>query len=355
MERIQFEVRLEANEQISLLSLVPGDDKSAEKVVHALARQVRFGEAWQSEYRSRALLANLHQAQTLQDIQAIEVPTLRKMKGVLIGEDLYLDQEQVSTNGEDWSSIPEPVLSEESLPVFELEGKPIGRYATIQWREGRIDIDPEPPAESLELFEEVISLFNGGGNYSNRWRAQHEEFHGEGNPPAAKRSSFEIREIAPLFSSSKEPFIRTHDREFWPLLPLEYSEDGKIWQAYPIGEQAPLSLQQADEPNPNDPLSMLSQMLDMQAVTVRVFENGQFEWSQEIPDHQAALEQSIRMQTGAGGAGWLQDWPEQKPKAIELRVMTGLLEAAPQLLDQSYGMVAYSHDGVEWLDLEGQE
>lgn len=364
---IQFEVKLNNEGQMSLSSLIPGDEASANAVAQALVQVLPFGAGWESEYRSLYILSGQAQEQvsTLADVQAIAVPAWRKLRGTLVSDQLSLSKRSTSEDGEIWQPYPSPTgqVSEQEHPAFALAGAVQERYTTLQWKEGRIDLDPDPPSELLDLLEFVVQAFNGQGQ---EWKERHDLFGGDPKVnPAAKRIGFEVRGIAPLLSEHLQPFLRVGELEFWPLTPMEYSRDAKKWERYTLAGGAPLSFSGAetalvspdDEQEMTDPFAMLSQMFDIQSSAIVVHADGTLDWNPDdfTEQQQEALRHSILQSTGAGDP---QRWAEQleglaptTPRALRLQVMKALLDAAPDMLDQSYAPVAYTLDGQEWTDL----
>lgn len=367
-----FEVTLETNGQITLMQ-VPEDETAINAIVNALIQTQPFGETWAGEYRTIFVLsgAATQSVATLEDVQAITVPHWRRLVGSLRGTQLTLTTRELSDDGQTWRPYPtfEDTRAEADHPAFALTGTPVERFVTLHWREGRIDIEPDPPEDVLDLVEFVVGQFNGANDAD--WQARHTAFGGPASPmPQAKRATFEVRQVAPLFSPSEPPFARQSGLEFWPLLPLDYSSDGKKWQAYPVGpDQAPEGppagvLAQPDaalDDDDNDPFSMLSQLFDLQTATATVYADGRVEWTDgEVPDAQAeALRYSMVTATGAGQPEvWAERTGELLPEgvtgtpgAVRLQVMKALLDAAPGMLDQSFAPVALSVDGQIWHDL----
>lgn len=362
---VPFEAVLETDGRLHLNN-VPDDEQVLNQIVQAIVRSQPFGEAWASDYRTQFVLSGAAPSPvtTLEDVQAIAVPHWRRLRGELRGDELFLSEWATSTDGETWEAYPAGVdpAEESRHPAFALAGKALGQIMTLHWREGRIDLEPEPPEDVLELVEQVVAYFNGLDDAG--WIARHEQFGGDPKHiPAAKRVTFELRELAPLFSPSEPPFVRQFGHEFWPMIPLEYSLDGKKWQAYQIAD-APLPvLADADDDSDDgeDPFGLLSQLFDMQSVTVTVQAGGEVTWDEgEIPETYAeALRGHIIEATGAGQP---EEWAERTgellpegvsgvPKAVRLQVMKALLDAGPSMLAQSFAPSALTIDGETWHDL----
>lgn len=381
-----FEAVLETDRRLQLSGI--DREELASQVVQTLVQTQPFESAWEAEYRTIYLLsgASGHSVTTLEEVQAIPVPQWRRVRGVLDGNQLSLTEMSVSDDGQDWR--PYPVFSdlrqEELHPAFNLPGKVVGQFTTLHWREGRIDIEPDPPADVLELLEGVVQAMNGDGDAA--WAAQHGQFGGPANvKPEAKRGTIEVRELAPLFSPSMPPFARQGRLEFWPLVPLEYSLDGKKWLKYPLGgevDDLPASSASAaqneqtaalaallggrtsddsDDDDGEDPFGMLSSLFDLQTASVTAYADGRVEWPEgDIPaEHAEALRHSILQATGAGNAEvWQARTAELLPEgetgqvqALQLQVMKQLLDAAPGMLEQSFAPTALSLDGTNWLDI----
>lgn len=389
-----FEVTLEADGRVHFVQ-GPDDEGMRGGIVQVIAQTQPFGDAWASDYRTSYVLSGAagHSVATLENVRAIAVPHWRRIRGQLEGNQLTFTGVEVSADGQAWEPFPEvqDVGVEALHPAFALPGKVVGQFFTLHWREGRIDIEPDPPAELLELLESVVQNLNGEDDAE--WTARHLAFGGPANVrPDAKRGTIEVREFAPLFSPSNPPMQRVGGLEFWPLVPLEYSADGKKWARYAVGGDegagelppaAPASPALAAQDDPaaalaallkgeagtdaddgddgEDPFGMLSSLFDLQAVPVTVYADGRVEWPEgEIEAGQAeALRQSILNTTGAGDPGrWAQsmsslvpEGEEGVPSAVRLQVMKALLGAAPGMLDQSYAPTALSMDGEHWHEL----
>ncbi|RJF73363.1 hypothetical protein D3875_19230 [Deinococcus cavernae] len=384
-----FEATLETDGRLHLSGL-PDDEAVQGKVVQVLAQSQPFGEAWAAEYRSQALLSGAapEVVATLEDVQAIPVPHWRRFQGEVQGNDVTISAGALSFDGEEWQPFPrvDDAREESRHPAFALPGETVGRFFALQWRQGRIDIEPDPPGELLELLESVVQALNGDGNAA--WKERHAVLGGPVNVlPEAKRSTFEVRRLAPLFAPSNPPFARQYGFEFWPLVPLEYSADGKKWLKYPIeadeteADAAPevaapvqaeddpmkalsalLSGESSDDEDGEDPFGMLSSLFEMHAAPVTVHADGRVEWAEGDIDaeHAEALRQSLRSTTGAGEAAlWDERMAELAPEgwagapvAVRMQVMKQLLSAAPGMLDQSYAPTAVSLDGVNWVNLD---
>lgn len=362
---IPFEAILETDGRLNLNN-VPDDEQVLNQIVQAIVRSQPFGEAWASDYRTQYVLSGAPTAPvtTLEDVQAIAVPHWRRLRGEMRDGELYLTERATSMDGETWADYPAGVdpVEETRHPAFALPGKVLGQIMTLHWREGRIDLEPEPPENVLELVEQVVMYFNGLDDA--QWIARHEQFGGDPKQiPAAKRASFELRELAPLFSPSEPPFVRQFGHEFWPMVPLEYSPDGKKWAAYQIAD-APLPVladTDTETEDAEDPFGLLSQLFDMQTATVTVHAGGQVDWDEgEIPaEHAEALRQSVLEATGAGQpAVWAERTSELlpegltgTPQALQLQVMKTLLDNAPGMISQSFAPSAITVDGQTWHDL----
>lgn len=359
-QRITFEAYVEKDGQYEILSLIPGDNHAATALFHALRTQLHYAEGWESEYRSYYVLAGLGgKAETIEHIQAIAVPHWRKIRGEVRDGLLQINELLVSEDKEHWQSPPTPIQSEDDHPAFALSGEVLGRFGAVQWEAARIDIEPEPEGELLEIIEEMVNRVNASYNRTT-WDEQHHTLGGEGNHPEAKRIGLEIRQMPPLLSRTSQPLARIGKLEFWLLLPLEYSMDSKIWKRYPIGEEAlqaaeEAGLAQENDLDANDPMKMLSKMLEMQAATITVWQDGRIDLPDEIQNahYRDALVQSILKQTGAGNSDWV-GGIQPAPHAVRVQVMTALLEAAPQLLEQSYVVSHLSSDGQEWTSLHDE-
>lgn len=380
-----FEVILEADGRLQFVQ-GPEDERVIQNILQGIVQTQTLGPAWDADYRSIYLLSGAapEPVVTLNDVQAIPVPHWRRLRGTLQGTQFTLTERETSQDGVNWLPFPtyEDLQEEARHPAFALPGKVVGQFTALHWREGRIDLEPDPPGEVLEVLEGVVQALNGAGD--GAWAAQHAQFGGPANlNPDAKRGTIEVREFAPLFSPSMPPFARQGGLEFWPLVPLEYSLDGKKWSKYPLGgeveelpppvpagqnEQAAALaalLGQSDDSDDNadgeDPFGLLSSLFDMQAAEVTAYADGRVEWPEgDIPaEHAGALRRSIAQATGAGNADvWAQRTADLLPEgesgtplALRLQVMKGLLDAAPGMLDQAYAPTALTLDGETWLPL----
>ena len=370
------------------LNGLPDEEGLQGKVVQALAQSQPFGEAWAAAYRTQFLLSGAAEnaVVTLEDVQGIPVPHWRRFQGELQGNNVTITSGALSVDGETWQAFPavDDTSEEARHPAFKLPGEVVGQFFTLQWREGRIDIEPDPPGDMLELLESVVQALNGDGNAA--WKERHAALGGPVNVlPDAKRCTFEVRKLAPLFAPANPPFARQFGLEFWPLVPLEYSTDGKKWVKYPIeADETPETLAPAaigdaqDDPmkalaalmsgessddgdDGEDPFGMLSSLFEMNAAPVTVHADGRVEWAEGDIDaeHAEALRQSLRRSTGAGDAvAWAGRMTELSPEgasapvAVRMQVMKQLLTAAPGMLDQSYAPTAVSLDGVNWVELD---
>lgn len=385
-----FEATLETDGKLHLNGL-PDDQAVQSKVVQVIAQSQPFGEAWEAAYRTQYLLSGAapDSVATLEDVQGIPVPHWRRFQGEVRGNEVSISAGELSSDGGAWQSFPLVNDSDEEArhPAFALPGEVVGRFFVLHWREGRIDIEPDPPGDMLELLESVAQAMNGDGNAA--WKERHSAIGGSANVlPDAKRCTFEVRKLAPLFSPANPPFARLYGLEFWPLVPLEYSADGKKWTKYPIeadvvsetASAAPAQVQEEqDDPmkalsallsgesggsdgdgDGEDPFGMLSSLFEMHAAPVTVHADGRVEWAEGDIDaeHAEALRQSLLRTTGAGdAAAWAERMTELSPEggapaAVRMQVMKQLLSAAPGMLDQSYAPTAVSADGVNWVELD---
>lgn len=382
-----FEATLESDGKVHLSGL-PDDQTVQGRVVQALAQSQPFGEAWEAAYRTQFLLSGAAETPvvTLEDVQAIPVPHWRRFQGELQGNNMTITSGALSQDGETWQSFPavDDTREEARHPAFDLPGEVVGQFFALHWREGRIDIEPDPPGDLLELLESVVQAWNGEGD--GAWTERHAQLGGPaGVVPHAKRGTLEVRRLAPLFAPSRPPFARQFGLEFWPLVPVEYSLDGKKWMKYPLEADAapepalPVQAQAEDDPmqalralmsgqsgdddgeDAEDPFGMLSSLFDMHAAPVTVHADGRVEWAEGDFDaeHAEPLRQSLLRTTGAGdAAAWAGRMAELSPEgaaapvAVRMQVMKQLLGAAPAMLDQSYAPTAVSLDGTTWVDLD---
>lgn len=361
-----FEAVLQTDGRLHLAG-VPDDKKIIDQIVQALVQTQPFGAVWEADYRTLYLLSGASDTPiaTQEEVQAIAVPHWRRLRGELQGGQLALTERETSTDGENWTPYPavNDTREADNHPAFELPGEVIGLFLTLHWREGRIDIEPDPPEELLEALEAVVQNLNG--HTAETWQAQHVALGGDPKVnPEAKRGSLEVRQLPPLFGPDQQPFARYPDAEFWILVPLEYSPDGKKWESYPLAQAPELpdaggDTDNTDEGDENNPFNLLSQLFDIQTAAVTVYADGKVEWDEgDIPAEYAdSLRQSLLETTGAGD---LPKWAEVTadlvpagmdgvPKAIGFQVMKQLLEG--DMLGQSFAPSALTLDGKEWHDL----
>lgn len=383
-----FEAELNSEAQATILR-APEDKALRAALGRALEESQLAGAAWDSEYRTALLFSGrpMGTLYTVQDVQRIPVPPLRRVAGEIVlgkrAEDLdgpaldvpggaaRLKEQRHSFDGKKWESFPavrdgarvRRILEEH--PAFHLEGEVVGQFSLEQWQEGRIDVEPEPPAGVLEVLEGVAREWHG--ETPEQWAAYHAELVGPEVPaPAMRRSHFEVRRPAPLQNPTRPILTIRGGYEIYPLVGQTYSLDGETWLSY-------------DDPDAgaqeDDFLQAFSEMLNMDTVTVTVYADGQVEWDEdaEIPDEQAdRLRENMQESTGAGNPEKWAEWSREMlrdtfnaepdaqtadipvPLAVRLEVPLDAI-ADPDPLSQTFIESEVTFDGQEWRDLYDEE
>lgn len=382
-----FEVQLAEDGKVTFLKALQ-DAKLAQLVAEKLEQTQLTGQGWASEYRSNLVFTGQvpRRLSTVQEVNAIAVPPLRRIVGeVVLGKQVQdiagaalpiaggvirFREQSFSFDGEKWASFPQlrPERIFEAIqthPAFNLEGEKIGQYRVEQFAEGRIDIDPEPPAGTLELLEEVGREWHG--LTSEEWAAYHlEQLAGkvEGNQeiPVAKRSFFELRSAAPLQHPLRNPFGVRGEIEVYPLVDSSYSLDGHAWLKYedPTAE--------AEE---DDFLQAFNEMLNMETVQVTVYADGRVEWTEgDIPAGRTGrVRRELVEATGAGDPEKWAEWTRQMlldtfnaeaegeipvPVGVKLDLAKDALEDE-EPLSHTFIESEVTFDGEVWRDLYDEE
>lgn len=385
-----FEAELTADAKTTLVR-GPEDPKLQAAVVQALEDTQLAGAAWDSEYRTALLLTGRPHGRvsTTQDAAAIPVPPLRRITGEIVlnrtpesvdgpalpipGGVVRLRDQQHSFDGQKWESFPavrnvariRQVLNEH--PAFNIDGEVIGQFGVEHWAEGRIDVDPEPPAGALEVLEEIAREWHG--DTPEKWAAYHAELVPDSEPPAMRRTFFELRQPAPLQNPTRSIMSIRGGFEVYPLTEPMYSLDGETWLNYDDPDA---------EPQEDDFLQAFSDMLNMETVSVTVHADGRVEWDEEA-DIPASQEERVRAElkaaTGAGEPEKWSEWtrqvmmdtfqtPEDQealangelpvPVAVRLDLAKDALED-PDPLSQTFIESEITFDGETWRDLYDEE
>lgn len=378
-----FEAEITEEGKVTLLK-APEESKLARLLQEKLEQTQLSGQGWASEFRTAAIFAGqvARKISTLQDVNTIAVPPLRRITGeIVLGKDfrdidgialpiaggaIRLRQQTHSFDGKKWESFaasrPERMFQSLQMhPAFNLEGEKIGQYRVEQFAEGRIDIDPEPPAGTLEILEEIGREWHG--ETPEQWATHHFEQLPESDElPVAKRTYFELRSPAPLQNPLRNIFGVRGEVEVYPLVDGSYSLDGHAWHKYedPTAE--------AEE---DDFLQAFNEMLNMESVQVTVYADGRVEWtSGDIPaGREGRVRRDLIAATGAGDPEQWAAWTRQMlldtfnaeaegdipvPVGVKLDLAKDALEDdAP--LSQTFIESEVTFDGQNWRDLYDEE
>ena len=385
-----FEAELTADAKAKLLR-GPEDPKLQAATIAALEVSQLAGAAWDSEYRTALVLTGRHQGTlyTAQDVERIPVAPLRRVTGEVVlnrtpadvdgpaisipGGVVRLRDQQHSFDGQKWESFP-PVRNVARVrqmlnehPAFNINGEVLGQFGVEHWAEGRIDVDPEPPAGALEILEEVAREWHG--DTPEKWAAYHAELVPDTEPPAIRRTFFELRKPAPLHNPTRGIMSIRGGYEIYPLVEPMYSLDGETWLNYDDPNA---------EPEEDDFLQAFSDMLNMETVSVVVHADGRVEWEDdaEIPAGQEdRVRAELKAATGAGDPEKWSEWsrqvmkdtfqtPEDQealangelpvPVAVRLDLAKDALED-PDPLSQTFIESEITFDGETWRDLYDEE
>ncbi|GGL71422.1 hypothetical protein GCM10010840_06940 [Deinococcus aerolatus] len=380
-----FEAQLEASGEVTLVR-GPDDAGLTQTIVDALRATQSNGPAWASEYRTSLLLSGAYHATlaTLEDVEAVPVPGLRRITGELALGPQQMSSEQVSIpvdggairlreqrhsfDGTRWETLgaprsPQQVMSVlQSNAAFSLQGESIGQFVAEHWQAGRIDIEPDPPAEMLEALEEVVREWDG--ETEALWAELHRErMEDRAAPvPLVRRSTFELRRPAPLQNPLGGVFAIRSGVEFIPMMEADaYSLDGETWASY------------ADPDAEVDGTHLppeLANIFDMEMVGVTVHADGRMEWGEDVPEeHKERIQTELREATGAGNAEEWAEWTTQMlretygdeltvleaqtlpvPVAVRLDLPEDAL-GDPDPLSQTFMESEVTFDGEQWRDL----
>lgn len=382
-----FEVELSAEGKITLLK-APDDQKLRDTLIRDLEKTQLTGAAWESEYRTALVFAGREPGilRSVQDVQAIPVPTLRRISGDLVlgkplaevhgvaipfdGGVIRLREQQHSFDGQKWDSFPairdpEKIMNKLRLhPAFDLEGESLGQFRVEQYAEGRMDIEPDPPEGMLEFLEEVGREWHG--ETPAKWLEIHQDLtDSDGPAPKMKRSYFELRRTAPLQNPARMVFATRNNVEIYPLEGGTFSLDGETWLSYDDPDA---------EGQEDDFISAFGDMLNMETVQVTVYADGQVDWDEdEIAAEQAErVRAELREATGAGTPEKWADWTrkmlldtfnaetEQEgetmpiPVAVRVDLPKDAIED-PDPLGQTFIESEVTFDGENWRDLYDEE
>lgn len=306
----------------------PDDPAVRERLLEGLRAALPGGTTWERGYRQLHLMMGRGTAPvaTPEDFAAIPVPAQRRLTGDLVlgarttpqdvlplgeGASLRVRTSETSHDGETWEALSLPEDGMEHLlrhPLARERGPLLGTLTAEHWREGRIDLDAEPPEALLEPLEDVVRAWNGEGD---EWLDRHLELLGGGTDgdaaPQAVRTRLELRGLPLLPSPANDPFAVVGEGEealaVYPA-PLAYTLDGETWLSY--GGAA------AESPEDGTPDlgELLTQMLDVQTVPVTVWADGRVEWAEgDVPGEQAErVRGDLRSATGAGDPAAWAEW-----------------------------------------------
>ncbi|WP_034383703.1 hypothetical protein [Deinococcus sp. YIM 77859] len=404
-----FEAELDAGGNVAL-TRGPVEAALREQIVAALRDTQPAGEDWARAYRRAYIMAGLPEQliRTREDLEAIPVPPRRRLTGELVfnldpktlrdrslrampeylplegGAFLHLRRQETSWDGRRWESLPDTKNPFEGFgylmqhPLTREQGALIATYDATQWREGRIDFEPDPPAEQLEELERLVRLWHG--ETPEGWAETHfealdlpEEEEDEALIPLARRVRLELRERVPLSSLVNLAFASLGEHDVH--IPLEhrfYTLDGETWHAY---EDPEAELASVDLSGKGGELSELIQnMLDVDTVEVTVWADGRVDWAEgDVPEDQAErVRADLLRATGAGNPdAWaafteevlrdmftpdtpaLEDVDELPvPQAIRLDIPVDAL-TDPDPLAQALIESEVTFDGQTWRDLYG--
>ncbi|WP_221091443.1 hypothetical protein [Deinococcus aquaedulcis] len=380
-----FEAQMDAEGTLTF-SRAPEDAGLRRQLEAALKLAHPYGEAWNSAYRTRLVMHGGVDRflDTAEDVETIPVPAYRRFVGELAlgaqpeDRDLRLEggrvrvrEEQHSFDGEKWQGFPsnaDPRRAMQYLlqhPAARLQGEVVTTFRAEVWREGRVDLDPEPPADLLEPLEVLAREWCGQDDAE--WLDLHKDALDDDSAqsPQAKRVTFELRRPAPLQSPMSLAFATLGNVEVTPAAGgAGYTLDGETWVSYEDGEAVEDGL-------PPE----LAQIFDLETVAVTVHADGRIEWDEgEVPeeDHER-LRTELREATGAGDPAAWAAWTTELltstfaeelqvpgdqtlpvPVAVRLDIPTDALRD-PDPLAQTFMESEVSFDGAAWRDLYDEE
>ncbi|ULH15024.1 hypothetical protein MF271_13805 [Deinococcus sp. KNUC1210] len=370
---------------------LPTDETQRRQITETL-RMLTPGEAgWDQLYRTHYVQAGLPEERlhTREDVEKIPVPPYRRFVGELVtwpagtqppptsqnvpveGSEqtwLHLRHRHHAFEANTWLEFPEPESVQEMMqyllqhPASELQGESRGRYTAEQTQDGALTWTPELPEDLRAAFEELAREWHG--DTPEAWAEIHAEmvaYDETADPdavPVAMKTTFELRDPAPLRSLTNTPLSIMNELDVFPVSDeRSYSLDGQTWQPYPNLE---------DE---NDELSGID-FDDLEMFGVTVWADGRTEWPDDtVPDDRAEkLRADLLAYTGAGNEGaWalyadrtlrsfydLEDEPDKVlplPTAIRLSVPFDYLEDETLILDALILEDEITFDGETWFDL----
>lgn len=380
-----FEAQLGPADEITLVR-GPDDAGLTRTIVDALRATQSSGPAWASEYRTSLVLSGGHAGilTTPEDVEAVPVPDLRRITGELAlgpqgasseqvsipveGGAIRLREQRHSFDGTRWETLgaprsPQQVMAAlQNNPAFNLQGEPIGQFQAEHWQAGRIDIEPDPPAELLEALEDVVREWDG--ETEALWAELHRErMEDRAAPvPLVRRSTFELRRPAPLQNPLGGVFAIRAGVEFMPVMEADaYSLDGETWASYADPD--------AEVDGGHLPPELAS-IFDLETVGVTVHADGRVDFEEDVPEeHRERIQAELRDATGAGNAAEWAEWttqmlsetygdelevPEGQSLPVPVAVRLDLPEDAlqdPDPLSQTFMESEVTFDGAQWRDL----
>ena len=383
-----FEVEVNREGEITPVTLPTGETQR-EQILQALRDTLPTGAKWDQMYRSNYVSAGLPQERlhTREDVEKIPVPPRRRLAGELAtwpgghkpeagdipipdAENtwLRLRTRQHAFAGQPWQQFPPMGDPEEWLgylfqhPALQLEGEVVGRYSAEQTADGQLTWTPQPPDDQRAAFDDLARAWHG--ETPEEWLEIHAERLNEDPAnvaaPQALRSTFELREPAPLGSPFSPPFDHVGSLEIFPVIAEQaYSLDGQTWEAYPEDED----IEDDDD---------FGDFTDVESFSVTVWQDGRMEWPVDALDADQAqrLTEDLQDYTGAGQADD-GDWKAYTEEALKsfydlddvsaLPAVQGVRLSVPTDIyeddDDSAGFEAkviedeVTFDGQSWHDL----
>ena len=394
-----FEAVLDTEGNVTL-ARGPEDAALREQLLSALRETQPTGAAWATEYRREYIMAGLPQKliETRADLEAIAVPALRRLTGELVfnpdrraleadsqnlkreyhalegGAYLRVRREEHSSDGARWGALPQASMQERlqyliQHPLAGEGGEVQATYQAEHWLEGRIDIEPDPPAEQLDDLENLVRMWHG--ETAEDWAESHAgalEVSGveadESQVPVARRVQIELRELTPFslpLSVLSEYGVA--------LDSVAYTLDGETWLSYDDPDET------LDEGG-SELGELFSQMLDVETVPVTVWADGRVEWEEgSLPgEHADRIRDELLQATGAGNpeawatftGGVLRDmFSDEAPHLAEhaaLPVPVGMkIDLPADSIQDPEDPAQYfiesevTFDGEHWRDLYGED